>query len=475
MQRKIILFELNEVPFKILDQFCQSRPNSTMARRLPGCFQYQTHTQEISSLSPWITWPSVHRGVNDERHMIRNFGEDLTEVDKFFPPVWEMLRSKGVSVGICGTLHTYPVPKNLQDLSFYLPDTFAAGSECFPQNLVLFQEFNLQMARESARNVARGVPWMGALKMLAHAPDLGFKLQTLTDVAGQLFLERVDKSRTVRRRTYQSVLAFDIYMRQLENTRPAFSSFFTNHVASAMHRFWAANFPEDYAPEDFGYEDDWINTYRYEIDWSMQKADRFFDRLVKFADRHPEYQVWMTTSMGQAATRAIPLETQLYMKDLAKFMASLGFGSNEWSQRPAMVPQYNLFISPGNESRFREMLGKLHIDGKPVSFREKDHGFFSLDFGHKNLYQGPQWAVLDGNPISFTDMGLENVEIEDKSDANAYHIPQGCLVIYDPQNTQPKTGRSDISTLDIAPALLRNFAHPVPDYMQKPVALAASA
>jgi len=66
-------------------------------------------------------------------------------------------------------------------------------------------------------------------------------------------------------------------MRQLENTQPSFSSFFTNHVASSMHRFWAANFPEDYAPEDFGYEDDWINTYRYEIDWSMQKADQFAD------------------------------------------------------------------------------------------------------------------------------------------------------------------------------------------------------
>jgi len=123
------------------------------------------------------------------------------------------------------------------------------------------------------------------------------------------------------------------------------------------------------------------------------------------------------------------------------------------------------------------MLGRLHIDGKPVSFREKDHGFFSLDLGHKNLYQGPQFAVFNGNPISFTDMGLQNVEIEDKSDANAYHIPQGCLVIYDPKGRilSPRWPRADISTLDIAPALLKNFALPVPEYMQKPAALAASA
>jgi hypothetical protein len=475
MQRNIILFELNEVPFKILDQFCQWRPNSTLAKKLPGCFQYQTHAQEISPLSPWITWPSVHRGVNDEQHMIQNFGEDLTEVDKAFPPVWEMLRRNGVSAGICGTLHTYPIPQDVQNHSFYLPDTFAASSECFPQKLDMFQEFNLRMARESARNVARGVPWKAALKMLAHAPELGFKLHTLTNVAGQLLSERVNKSRTSRRRSYQSILAFDIFMKQLESTRPSFSSFFTNHVASSMHRFWAASFPEEYAPDEFGYTEDWINTYRHELDWSMQKADQFFDRLVKFADRHPEYQIWMTTSMGQAATVALPLETQLYIKDLAKFMTFLGFEPAEWSPRPAMAPQSNLFVSPGSESRFRETLGKLQIDGAPVNVREKDHGFFSLDMGQKNLYKGPQLAVFDGKPVSFADMGLHNEEIEDKSDCNAYHIPEGCLVIYDPKNIQPKGARPDISTLDIAPAILKNFAVPVPKYMQKPVALATSA
>jgi hypothetical protein len=61
MARKTILFELNEVPFRVLDQFCKWQPQSALAKQLPTCFQYDTRTQEISSLSPWITWPSVHR------------------------------------------------------------------------------------------------------------------------------------------------------------------------------------------------------------------------------------------------------------------------------------------------------------------------------------------------------------------------------------------------------------------------------
>jgi hypothetical protein len=472
MQRKIILFELNEVPFKVVDQFCKWRPESVLAQKIPGCRQFQTHTQEISPLSPWTTWPSVHRGVNDEQHMIQNFGQDLSEVNKAFPTVWEMLRRHGVTVGICGTLHTYPMPEDLQNYAFYIPDTFAAGSECFPQKLSLFQEFNLRMARDSARNVARGVPWMQALKVLARAPELGFKLQTLTGVAGQLLSERAQKWRTVRRRTYQSVLAFDIYMKQLQSTKPAFSSFFTNHVASSMHRFWAAIFPEDY--EQMGYDKEWIKTYRYEIDWTMRKADEFFARLVRFADRNPEYQVWVATSMGQAATVAEPLETQLYITDLSKFMAALGFEPSQWSARPAMLPQANLLVSPGLEGRMHEALSKLVIDDVPVPFRQKEHGFFSIDMGQKNMYKKPLVATLDGHPVPYADLGMQNIEIEDKSDANAYHIPEGCLLIYDPLNQGVQAARPEISTLDIAPAILRNFAVPVPKYMAAPTALAAS-
>ena len=94
--------------------------------------------------------------------------------------------------------------------------------------------------------------------------------------------------------------------------------------------------------------------------------------------------------------------------------------------------------------------------------------------GHKNLYKGPQTAVFDGQPIAFADLGLHNVEIEDKSDANAYHIPQGCLIIYDPKNAAPKPVRPDISTLELAPAILKNFAVRIPEYMSAPNTLAAA-
>lgn len=469
MDRKIILFELNEVPFRIIDEYCRWHPESHLARHLKQCHKYETYAESSGHLSPWHTWPTLHRGVDQTRHLISDFGQDLSGVDQEFPPLWKILAAHGVKAGVCGSLHTYPLPDNPEQYAFYLPDTFAAGSECFPDKLSLFQEFNLTMARESARNVSTRVPWQSALRLLRSSGELGFRMRTFADVGQQLVSERLQSWRKSRRRTYQAILAFDVFYQQLASTQPAFATFFTNHVAASMHRFWAAAFPDDY--EAFGYEQKWVHTYCHEIEFAMGKFDAFLGRLIAFVNAHPAYDLWLATSMGQAATEAQPLETQLYATDVPKLMAALGLEPAEWERRPAMLPQCNVFVRAGKVAHAREQLSSIWIDGGPLSFREAGDGFFSIDFGQKNLYDKPQHATVGGRAVPFADLGLTNVEIEDKSGANAYHIPEGCLLIYDPRERSAKDARPQVSTLEIAPTVLRNFDVPVPDYMRSPVAL----
>ena len=469
MARKIILFELNEVPSRIFDAYCRWHPHSPLAQRLGQCLRFDTLTEDAGSLSPWITWPSLHRGVNNEKHLLSDFGQSTAEVDKAHPPVWKLLQREGVSTGVCGSLHTYPLPANVEGYSFYLPDTFAAGAECFPRVLESFQAFNLEMARESARNVSKRVPWASALRVLRDAPELGFRPSTALDLAGQLLAERRAPERRGRRRTYQSVLAFDVFMRQLETTRPAFTTFFTNHVASAMHRYWAAAFPDDY--ETMDYTPAWIAKYQDEIRFAMGKADVFLTRVLGFADANPEYTVWITTSMGQKATRARPVETQLYVTDGKRLMGALGFGEGQWESRPAMLPQFNVAVAAERQSELVSKLRKLRINGVPLSFRVNAAGFVSLDFGHDNL-DSTAAAELEGAPRPFASLGLSNVTIDDKSGTSAYHIPQGCLFIYDPkQLARPGRAREQLSALEIVPSILRNFGIERPGYMRSAPAL----
>src|SRR5206468_801012 len=169
--------------------------------------------------------------------------------------------------------------------------------ECFPAILSRFQNFNLSMARDSARNVSTRVPWPAAFSLLRSAPGLGLRLKTLAQLGSQVLTEQLEPWRKCRRRTYQAVLAFDVFLKQLRQTRPAFSTFFTNHVAASMHRYWAAAFPGDY--DVFEYSDDWVRTYSREIEFAMTKFDLFLRDVLAFVDTNPGYTVWIASSMGQ--------------------------------------------------------------------------------------------------------------------------------------------------------------------------------
>ena len=466
MPRKIILYELNEVPLRIFDEYCRWRPQSAFAKNISKCHQYESFTEDEGMLSPWITWPTLHRGVVNQTHLIHDFGQDLTEVDREFPPIWKILASHGISTGVFGSLHTYPIPDDLQNYTFYLPDTFASGSECFPQDLSVFQEFNLRMARESPRNVSTKIPWSSALQFLYSAPGLGIKPKTFLDVGLQILSERTKQWKKCRRRTYQAVLAFDIFEKYLQKTKPEFSTFFTNHVASSMHRYWAARFPDEY--ESFNYNNDWVNTYAQEIEFTMSKADKFFERLVQFSDNNTEYQIWITTSMGQKATVAEPAETQLCIQDRDKFMSQLGLSVSDWDENPAMFPRYTFVINLNKVTQFRDRISKISILGKPIRIIKQDGARFFIELGQRNLQDKKECVTVDGISIPLTDIGLANMKIDDLSDTNAYHIPQGALFVYDPKKNSESSQRTTITTLNIAPSILKNFSVPVPEYMQAP-------
>ena len=466
MSTRLVLLELNEVPYRILDEFCAGHPHSTLARLLPRCRQFETYASDAGHLSPWITWPSLHRGVSNHQHGIACFGEDLRQVDAAYPPLWQLLARAGITTGVFGSLHSYGslTSQDEKRFAFYVPDTFAAGSECFPQQLATFQEFNLSMVQGSSRNVSLQVCWRQALALLAQASELGLKPRTLIDAAGQLFAERRCPARRSRRRTYQSLLAYDVFHRQLTRSRPAFATFFTNHVAAAMHRFWAARFPHDY--QSFGLDDRWIATYCDEIDFALRKLDHCLHRLVQFVERSRDYRLWITTSMGQAATTAEPLSTQLYMIDPQRFMSMLGIPPGSWMRRPAMAPDINLVVEPPFIDLFRTQLDLLRIAGHGLQYRSGCDGFFSLRLGQPNLAQRADCIMLRGRVLQPHELGLAHVSIDEQSATTAYHIPQGLLLTFDPRRPPRSVGRTQISTLDIAPALLQHFGVGIPGYMQ---------
>ncbi len=459
--RKLILFELNEVPWAILDYYCRKYPQSNTAQLLPKCTQYETITEDEGHLSPWITWPTFHRGVSNVQHHIQDFGEDLTEADRHYPPIWKLTQQQGISTGVFASMHSYPPPANYRDYAFYVPDPFAGESTVHPDSLMAFQQFNLTMSRKSGRNVDTGIDWKGAIKLGTTLPKLGIQPSTLAEVGGQLVKERMKPWIRTRRRSYQSILAFDVFMKLMRTTQPAFATYLSNHVASTMHRYWAATFPEHY--DDYELSETWKQTYRNEIDFTMHKFDAFLGTLVQFTRKYPEYKLVVASSMGQKATEAKLILTETACKDLAPLMAFLQIPDSAWEMLPAMHPQYNFKVSEAFVTPLVEQLKTLYIDGKPLSFRQKEGGFFSVDFGHRNL------KTLEGSyqglPIDLTQLGIYNEPVEDQTGSTAYHVPEGSLFVYDPQHPAQQAERiMGVSTCAFVPSVLENFGLTAPAY-----------
>ena len=461
--RKIIMFELNEVPYRVIDLFDNAYPNSALTRLLKKSRQYETYIEEpTDGLAPTKTWPTVHRGVNYDKHGIADFGQPLDEVDRKFPPIWKLTTSNGIKTGVFGSLLTYQLPENLNNYAFYVPEAFASEPLTYPKTLSAFQEFNLVMSRASVRNVSQKVDWNSARKLLFNSVNLGLSLQTLWEIGKQLTLEKINPIVKTRRRTFQTLLGFDIFIKQLQCYKPNFTTFFTNHVAAAMHRYWAATFPEDYA--DFQLTNKWGFEFRNEINVTMKYTDVMLERLVRFVDTNPDYLLLIVTGMGQAALSAKPTTSFLRIIDLDRFMSCLGIDRSEYEARPAMAPHYSVVVARHKLPEFRLQSSKLLLDGNNVKFTERGKGFFTIDFNYHDCQQF-SCVELDGKLISFEEIGIVHTQHEDGVYLTGQHIPQGVMLAYDPQRQIKNQQRTQISTLDIAPQILSNFSIPVPSYM----------
>ncbi|ADV84764.1 hypothetical protein [Terriglobus saanensis] len=463
--KKIILFELNEVPFRILDNYVSSRPHSFLAKFLSKSRQYETFTEDNIALDPWISWPTFHRGVNDEQHGILHLGQVADqEIDDRFPPIWKRLRKAGASVGVFGSLNTAITQESLRDYAFYLPDYFAGDASAYPETLLNFHRFNLELTRKSARNVSRGIPWKGSFGFLDATIRGGLRADTVFELSSQIVSEVMNKQNRIRRRAMQPLIMCDLFLKQLAETRPDFSTFYTNHVAAAMHRYWAALLPGDYKAGEL--DSEWVSSYNEEIPFAMEKLELMLRKIVRFTEQNPEFSLVVASSMGQAAIAYQKTYEFLTITDVKKFMAVVGVPEASFELTPAMVPCISLQLKNLDVVDLRRRLEDVKIGTEAMVFskRPDKRACFELREGYLHLfvqfdnYDGPLTMSYRGVEKSFHEAGLSMMAHEDGVNCTAQHIPQGSLLIYSPDS--PDASRTSISTADFVPSVLRNFEMP---------------
>ena len=140
---KLLIYELNELPTKLLNFYIGIKPNSNLSKIIKNGAYIKTLTTDKGELHPWTTWPTFYRGVDNTLHGITSLNQNI-ECEKEYPPIWKFLIKNNISIGIFGSLQSYP-PLSCGKVKFYLPDTFSPDCDAIPEELSQFQSFKLSM------------------------------------------------------------------------------------------------------------------------------------------------------------------------------------------------------------------------------------------------------------------------------------------------------------------------------------------
>jgi len=421
----LLLLEINEVPWRLLDRYLGRPELAQVNRFFSESSHFTTLAVDTGELSPWVTWPTLHRGMNNERHGVKNLGQDPATFRG--KPIWQEIRERGGTIGICGSMQSWP-PQEPGDGGFYIPDTFAHDERCIPSYVSALQAFNLSQVRSNPRVVTGAMPKATeALRVAFSAPQAGVRLLTGARIFGHLVHERFDRAKRVKRPVYQAVLFWDVFRRHFNARRPPqFSTFFTNHVAGVMHRYWRDVFPEDFPHEPLanGESHEWLMRF------ALRVLDDMLRDVLEWADANPELVVVFASSMGQDAVHRDYHEgVDLVVEDLPLLIAQTGLERSQYRPLLAMAPQVAIEVQDQTlRDRTRSILESAYCGSGRRLMRVQMIGpslSITITTPPAKDMAGDTFHI-NGREVTWASAGIRKQPVEP---GTGYHIPQGTLAV----------------------------------------------
>jgi hypothetical protein len=287
--KKVLLVELNEITWDLIDPLIEEGKLPTFARiRREGTWAAPMSVDLWPQLDPWVTWTTLHTGRTQAEHNVFFLQQPPETVTA--ERMWELCHEQGLSVGVYGSLCSWP-PRQVN--GYYVPDTFAPDAATYPERLRPIQELNLTYTRSVRLPSDQDGLWFKA-KLGAKLLALGLRAETVARIVRQLARERTSPETRWRRVALQPFVNFDFFSRLYRQYRPDFATFHTNHVAHYMHTYWKAMRPETFQQET---TDDEARVYGRAIEHGYRTADELLKRMLGLLDDKTVLVV--ASSMGQ--------------------------------------------------------------------------------------------------------------------------------------------------------------------------------
>ncbi len=428
--RAVLVLEINEIPWRLLDRYIADPAYPNIREFFSRSSHYTSIAVDSGELSPWVTWPSMHRGMSNESHGVFNLGQDPATFKG--TPIWQDILNENLVVGVCGAMQSWP-PIEPGNGGFYVPDTFAHDAACFPKYLETLQSLNLSQVKKNPRVVSSALPSMAELwQVLSCAARAGIRLRTVFRFIRQLVGERLDRSLVSRRPVFQTILFWDVFRKHFNPASPpAYSSFFTNHVAGVMHRYWKDVFPEDFTAAE-------ASSVSREplMRFALSVLDEMMADVLAWIKVNPELAVVFASSMGQGPVHRDYHEgMELLLVSVDALLAAGGLSKGDYTPLLAMIPRAAAEI-PDQTQRANIVTwlsGWRTTSGSPL-FDVREIGI-SLSIATRLPPRTDIESGAANNPSgsrAFSELGIRAVEIEAGS---GYHIPEGSFAVYLPNHS----------------------------------------
>ncbi len=225
-QRKLILIELNEINFDIVEEYCSLNekiyPN---LKKLILSKGIRTKSEvQYEHLEPWIQWASVHTCKTYAEHRIFRLGDI---VDAGEPQIFEQLEQAGFKVGVISAMNA---ENRLKTPAYFIPDPWTqTPSDSSWWSHVLGKSVSQAVNDNSQARITIQPALYIALGLLRFAQFKHYRK----------YLSLVAES---RRKPWLRSLVLDLFLHDVHwsmfnKKQPNFSTLFLNAGAHIQHHY----------------------------------------------------------------------------------------------------------------------------------------------------------------------------------------------------------------------------------------------
>jgi hypothetical protein len=414
---KIFIFELNEISPLILEKYIKAFPNSSISKFTKTALNITTIADDVDEkkLYPAQSWASINSGKPYKLHKVKWYND----TKKNCSHLWDDL-SVNHSIGLVNVLHSSDY-KNKSSFNYFISDPYKKIKKTIPSSLNGFQRFKNNQTFKSNRVSKLKITF----KELKDILTFIFKIRSITylRILKILFDFKFNKKRE-RLRNVDFLLHFDIFLWALKNKESKINVFYTNHIASQIHRYIGALLPNKTIRKIFGQK--WIKKNSNEVFYSINLFEKNFKEFKKKNCNQNDTIVFVS-SMGQGLVKNYDNEHYIkYVSDKKIFFKR--YLNNEFNYQilGSMSPQLTIKMKNVNEIKRALKELKKNDNSKVIRHLNYIKNILTITVSFENL----DFVIIRKKKYSLKNIGV-SMSIEDKQNTGN-HIKEGIFLINSP-------------------------------------------